>query len=246
MKDTAEARVAKIFGIRRAAERRGALPDSIRAADGAADTDGASDLPHRRGSSRESAVYSANRRIESERSGSRELSHGSARSGFGASGMPGFKRAAGETYFSGAARESGTAGTLSDTERTDRRGSADSGTAGWDARGAAGGAARSDYEAARSIAERLRELAPGAKRVGVRLCFLLLGVLFGGARCLFDTRPIGIALLAASGGQTLFVFSGILISVLIRSGDMLLAARLGCDGASRSAAALASAAAPRG
>ncbi len=44
------------------------------------------------------------------------------------------------------------------------------------------------------------------KRVGVRLCFLLLGVLFGGARCLFDTRPIGIALLAASGGQTLFVF----------------------------------------
>ena len=125
--------------------------------------------------------------------------------------MPGFKRAAGETYFSGAARESGTAGTLSDTERTDRRGSADSGTAGWDARGAAGGAARSDYEAARSIAERLRELAPGAKRVGVRLCFLLLGVLFGGARCLFDTRPIGIALLAASGGQTLFVFSGILI-----------------------------------
>lgn len=221
MKDTAEARVAKIFGIRRAAERRGALPDSIRAADGAADTDGVSDLPHRRGSSRESAVYSANGRIESERSGSRELSHGSARSGFGASGMPGFERAAGETYFSGAARESGTAGTSSDTERTDRRGSADSGTAGWDARGAAGGTARSDYEAARSIAERLRELAPGAKRVGVRLCFLLLGVLFGGARCLFDTRPIGIALLAASGGQTLFVFSGILISVLIRSGDML-------------------------
>ena len=114
MKDTAEARVAKIFGIRRAAERRGGLPDSMRAADGAADTDGVSDLPHRRGSSRESAVYSANGRIESERGGSGELSYGSARSGFGASGMPGFERAAGETYFSGAARESGTAGKSSD------------------------------------------------------------------------------------------------------------------------------------
>ena len=168
MKDTAEARVAKIFGIRRAAERRGALPDSIRAADGAADTDGASDLPHRRGSSRESAVYSANRRIESERSGSRELSHGSARSGFGASGMPGFKRAAGETYFSGAARESGTAGTLSDTERTDRRGSADSGTAGWDARGAAGGAARSDYEACTGSKAGWREALLSAARGAVR------------------------------------------------------------------------------
>lgn len=71
------------------------------------------------------------------------------------------------------------------------------------------------------LGERLRELAPRAKQVALKLCFVLLGVMFGSARCLFDTRPIGIALLAATGGQTLYVFTGLLISTLLVGGDML-------------------------
>lgn len=188
MKDTAEARIAKIFGIKRGTARRAEMTDRQRG-----------DAVHTGGAARADASVFGH-------GGGHADSDNTARIG---------------NNYNGGGVSGGMASGNMQSGNTRPGSTASSGTASGGAASGRAGAGGSDYDDARSVAERLRELAPGAKRLGVRLCFLLLGLLFGGARCLFDTRPIGIALLAASGDKALFVFSGILLSILINGGDML-------------------------